>query len=167
MKPVSFKAALVCIMLILSSCASAGSVMEMERRVDIVAEQQDEIVTGLKADVTKQLNEVSKKQESFALSQQQNALVLDRALKNEADIKHDLEKLSTKLENIMGKEEEKRHYANELAVNVKSLEERIARVQLMVMEANLAHSQKLESFHEELNVPEVLGRIDNLDPGLS
>lgn len=123
----------------------------MEKRVDIIAEQQDDLVSGLKTDISKQLGALSNKQDSFTISQQQTALVLDRALKNEADIKHDLEKLHTKLENITGKEEEKKHYLNELAGNVKSLEKRITRVQLMVMEANLAHSQKLESLREELN----------------
>lgn len=144
--------------------------MQIEKRVDIIAEQQDDLVSGLKADITKQLEDISKKQDSFAISQQQTALVLDRALKNEADIKHDLEKQYAKLENIQAKEEEKQHYARELANNVKSLEKRITKVQLMVMEANLAHGQKLESFKEELNrsiavLYETIAELSGIAPG--
>ena len=151
MKHLSFTTVFACVTFLISSCASPGSVMEIERRVDIVAEQQDDLVSGLKTDITKLLEEISKKQESFAISQQQTALVLDRALKNEADIKHDLEKQYAKLENIQAKEGEKQHYARELAKNVKSLEKRINKVQLLVMEANLAQAQKLESFRQDLN----------------
>lgn len=170
MKLLPFKAFFVFIVLFMSSCASTGSVMEIEKRVDIVAGQQDELVSDLKTDLTKQIDKISDKQQSFAVSQQQTALVLDRALKNEADIKHDLEKLYAKLENVMGKEEEKKHYANVLAKNVKSLEKRIGKVQLMVMEANLAHSQKLESLQEELNrsiaaIFERLANLSSVTPG--
>ena len=151
MKHLSLKAVFACVLFLISSCASPGSVMQIEKRVDIVAEQQEDLVSGLKADITQLLEELSKKQDSFAISQQQSALVLDRVLKNEADIKHDLETQTTKLENIMGKAEEKKHYTTELAKNIKSLEKRINKVQLLVMEANLAQAQKLETFREELN----------------
>ncbi|MFQ5431511.1 MAG: tol-pal system protein YbgF [Nitrospinota bacterium] len=157
MKLPTFKVFFLFIALIMSSCASAGSMMEVEKRIDIVAEQQDDLVSDLKTELgklakqLKQLDEISNKQQSFTVSQQQTALVLDRALKNEADIKNDLEKLYAKFENVMGKQEEKKHYASKLAGNVKSLEKRITRVRHTVMEANLAHSQKLESMHEELN----------------
>ncbi len=151
MKLPAFKTFFVCTVLFMTSCASSGSVMEIERRVDIVAGQQDELVSDLKTGLVKRLDEISEKQRSFTASQQRTALVFDRTLKNEADIKHDLEKLYAKLENVMGKEEEKKHYASKLAENVKSLEKRINTVQLLIMEANLAHSQKLESLRQELN----------------
>ena len=151
MKHLSLKTVFAFATFLISSCASPGAVMQIEKRVDIVAEQQDDLVAGLKGDITKQLNEISKKQESFAISQQQTALVLDRALKNEADIKHDLEKQYAKLENMQAKEEEKQHYTRELANNIKSLEKRITKVQLLVMEANLAQAQKLEIFKTNLN----------------
>jgi len=157
MKLPPFKVFFVCIVLFMSSCASTGSVIEIEKRVDIVAEQQGELVSGLKTTLTKQLDEISKKQ-------QQTALVFDRTLKNEADIKHDLEKLYAKLENVMGKGEEKKHYVSKLAENVKSLEKRITRVRLLVMEANLAHSQKLESLREELN-RSIAAIYEKIEPG--
>ncbi len=144
MKLFPFKAFFVCIVPIISSCASTGSVMEIERRVDIVAQQQDEFVSNLKTGFTKQLGEISNKQ-------QQTAVAFERILKNEADMKNDLEKLYAKLENVIGKGEEKKYYMGRIAENVKSLEKRITRVQVLVMEASLAHSQKLETLKEELN----------------
>jgi tol-pal system protein YbgF len=144
---------------IISACASSGSVMELERRVDIVAEQQSEfaaeVSNEIKSEMEKisnRLGEISDKQQSLAISQQQAATVLDNILKNEADIKNDLEQLYINLEHVTGKGEERIYHVKNLAENVKSLEKRISSVRRMIMEANLAHSQKLQVMQEELNL---------------
>lgn len=163
MKFSHLKALLAGTALIVTSCASAGGMMEVQEQVETLETKQDQITT----DVGNRLDAISKKQQELAISQQQAALVLDRALKNEADIKQDLKQISASLEHVSGKEEEKKHHAKILAKNIKSLEKRISAVQVMVMETNLAHAQKLQEMSRELSrsVAAIYEKLDDIHSG--
>lgn len=163
MKFSHLKALLAGTALAVTSCASAGGMMEVQEQVETLETKQDQIIT----DIGNQLDAISQKQQELAISQQQAALVLDRALKNEADIKQDLKQISASLEHVSGKEEEKKHHAKILAKNIKSLEKRISAIQVMVMETNLAHAQKLQAISLELSrsVAAIYEKLDDINRG--
>ena len=160
MKFSHLKALLAGTALAVTACASAGGVMELQEQVETLETKQTQIDT----DVGTRLEAISQKQQELAISQQQAALALDRALKNEADIKHDLKQIYASLEHVSGKEEEKKHHAKILANNVKSLEKRILETQVTVMESNLAHAQKLQAISRELSrsVAAIYEKLDEL-----
>ena len=163
MKFSHLKALLAGTALAVTACASAGGMMEVQEQVETLESKQDQLTT----DVGVRLDAISQKQQELAISQQQAALVLDRTLKNGADIKNDLKQIYASLERVSGKEEEKKHHAKVLAKNIKSLEKRLLAIQVTVMETNLAHAQKLQAISRELSrsVAAIYEKLDDLSSG--
>lgn len=163
MKFSHLKALLAGTALAVTSCASAGGMMEVQEQVESLETKQNQLTT----DIGSRLDAISEKQQELAISQQQAALVLDRTLKNEADIKHDVKQIYASLERVSGKEEEKKHHAKVLAKNIKLLEKRLLAVQVTVMETNLAHAQKLQEISRELSrsVAAIYEKLDDLNSG--
>lgn len=163
MKFSHLKALLAGTALAVTACASAGGMMEVQEQVDTLETKQNQITT----DVGNRLDAISEKQQELAISQQQAALVLDRTLKNGADIKHDIKQIYASLEQVIGKDEEKKHHAKILAKNIKSLEKRITAVQVTIMETNLAHAQKLQAISLELSrsVAAIYEKLNDLNSG--
>lgn len=121
-----------------SACATAIGEKEIKSKLDTLKKRQSEIDSVTE----KRFGEIT-------LTQKKLSEIIEIALKNEADIKHDMERLNSGIERLGAIKEEGEYDFGVLMENIGALDKRISQLQFMLMEGNLKQSRKVESFRSD------------------
>ncbi|GMT41983.1 MAG: hypothetical protein IEMM0002_0394 [bacterium] len=140
MKIAPLAARFFCLCLLTSACATAAGEKEIKNKLEFIKERQ----TASDSATKDRLLEISVKQKTLAE-------IIEITLKNEADIKHDLGRLHTVIENFSARDEEKEYEEGTISANIKTLDKKIEQLQIMIMEGNMIQSRNVESFRSEVD----------------
>ncbi len=130
----------------LSACATQKDVKQIETKVDVLATKASES----KSEMSSSLSDVLHKQETFENWQKSAEERFQVFLRNQADLKADLDSIDRKINSVTGNGEEIQHSIKKLDGRMAKLDERFRELYTMFLDAGMEQQQKFEALRADL-----------------
>ncbi len=153
-------------MALLSACATQKDMQQIETKVDVLStkatesksemsstlkqvESKVDVLAESKSEISSSLGDVLLKQESFEKWQKSAEERFKVFLRNQADLKADLDSIDRKINGLNGSGEETQHWLKKLDGRMAKLDERLRELYLMIADAGMEQQLKSETFRRD------------------